>query len=65
MTTITLPNGWIRPWYPSGLTGHADPECPDLLAWEGPEPAEGPGWLNPNVETDSARNCRCVERAAQ
>lgn len=51
---------WIRPWYPSGATGHIFIDCERLLFWEPePDPEGGPCWLDPhgaNVCTD------CLER---
>ncbi|MET8864645.1 hypothetical protein ABZW11_17045 [Nonomuraea sp. NPDC004580] len=48
MTTSTI-NDWIRPWYPAGLVGHADINCPRLRD-QIPNPVEGPGWLDPYAE---------------
>jgi hypothetical protein len=52
---------WIRPWYPAGLVGHVDAECPRLLKHV-PEPVEGSGWLDPYAEpVQGARVCpECV-----
>ncbi|GAA2990411.1 hypothetical protein GCM10017559_08030 [Streptosporangium longisporum] len=56
MTTTML--GWIRPWYPGGVTGHIYADCEQLLHTT-PEPQEGAGWLNPQGD----RVCTaCAER---
>lgn len=53
---MTAVADWVRPWFPAGLVGHLDADCPELLRWVS-EPAEGPGWLDPH----SGEVCRtCV-----
>ncbi|HUR74422.1 MAG TPA: hypothetical protein VMZ00_09100 [Sporichthya sp.] len=52
---------WIRPWYPAGLVGHADIDCPRLRE-QISDPVEGPGWLDPYAESvQGTRVCpECV-----
>jgi hypothetical protein len=52
---------WIRPWYPAGLVGHADIDCPRLRE-QVSSPVEGPGWLDPYAEpVQGTRVCpECV-----
>lgn len=61
MSIVTLPNGWIRPWYPCGTVGHLFPDCLDLLAWDA-DPQPGAGWLDPHI----GEVCQpCVERHSE